>query len=91
MLNQLVTGWHGSGYHVTNGKTMETLKHKIEELEKEEIVNALRKSGWVMSKAARMLGITERVIGYKINKYGIRTKEVRWIGQDDDVRETGKQ
>jgi transcriptional regulator with GAF, ATPase, and Fis domain len=62
---------------------METLKDKIKELEKEEIVKALKESGWVMAKAARKLGITERMIGYKINKYGMRTKEVRWIEQND--------
>jgi transcriptional regulator with GAF, ATPase, and Fis domain len=61
---------------------METLKDKITELEREEIIKALRDSGWVMAKAARKLGITERMIGYKVNKYGIRTKEVRWAEQD---------
>ncbi len=59
---------------------METLKDKIKELEREEIIRALRECDWVMAKAARRLGITERMIGYKISKYGIRTKEVRWIG-----------
>ncbi len=63
---------------------METLKDKIRELEKDEIIKALKESGWVMAKAARRLGITERMIGYKINKYGIRTKEVRWVEQDDN-------
>jgi transcriptional regulator with GAF, ATPase, and Fis domain len=62
---------------------METLKDKIRELEREEIVRALRESGWVMAKAARRLGITERMIGYKINKYGIRSKEVRWIEREE--------
>jgi transcriptional regulator with GAF, ATPase, and Fis domain len=66
------------------GERMETLKDKIRELEREEIIKALRDSGWVMAKAARKLGITERVIGYKINKYGIRTKEVRWAVQGDN-------
>jgi len=41
-------------------------------MEKEEIVNALKASNWVMARAARMLGITERMIGYKIKKLGIR-------------------
>jgi transcriptional regulator with GAF, ATPase, and Fis domain len=62
---------------------METLKDKIRELEREEIVKALRDNGWVMAKAARKLGITERMIGYKVNKYGIRTKEVRWAERDN--------
>ena len=58
---------------------MHTLKEKIEDLEKEEIISALRESNWVMAQAARKLGITERMIGYKIKKYGLRIKEVRWI------------
>ena len=65
-------------------RKMETLKDKIKELEKEEIIKALKECGWVMAKAARRLGITERMIVYKINKYGIRSKEVRWAGYNDD-------
>ena len=61
---------------------MATLKDKIEELEKEEIIRALRDCGWVMARAARSLGITERMIGYKIQKYHIRTKEVRWLEKE---------
>ncbi len=58
---------------------MESLKNRIKEMEKEEIINALKESNWVMARAARKLGITERMIGYKIRKYGLRIKEVRWI------------
>ena len=42
---------------------MNSLKDKIRQMEKEEIVNALKDSNWVMARAARMLGITERMIG----------------------------
>ncbi len=58
---------------------MASLKEKIEAIEKDEIVKALRDSGWIMKEAARRLGITERMIGYKIRKYHLRIKEVRWI------------
>jgi hypothetical protein len=51
---------------------MITLKDKINEIEREEIINALSESNWVMARAARRLGITERMIGYKIKKLGIR-------------------
>ena len=51
---------------------MSSLKEKLKEIEREEIINALRESDWIMAKAARKLGITERMIGYKIKKYGIR-------------------
>ncbi len=50
---------------------MESLKEKIKEIEKKEIIRALIDSNWVMSRAARKLGITERMIGYKIKKYRI--------------------
>jgi len=56
-----------------------SLKNRINEIEREEIINALKECNWIMARAARQLGITERMIGYKIKKYGIRIKEVRWI------------
>jgi len=49
-----------------------TLKEQIREIEKDEITRALRDCNWIMARAARKLGITERMIGYKIKKYGIR-------------------
>ncbi len=66
---------------------MESLREKIKELEKEEILKALRECSWVMAKAARRLGITERMIGYKIQKYGIRIKEVRWVENADEEKD----
>ena len=66
-----------------------SLKDRIEELEKDEIIRALRECNWVMARAAKQLGITERMIGYKIKKYGIRSKEVRWIV--DNEQQEGKQ
>ncbi len=56
-----------------------SLRNKVRQMEREEIIHALRECNWVMAKAARRLGITERMIGYKVKKYGIRVKEVRWI------------
>ncbi|MEW5745941.1 MAG: helix-turn-helix domain-containing protein [Nitrospirota bacterium] len=60
---------------------MSSLRDRVKEMEKEEILAALRESDWVLAKAARMLGITERMIGYKVKKYGIR-KENRPEGPD---------
>jgi Nif-specific regulatory protein len=54
---------------------MDSLREKVREIEKEEIINAMQECKWVMSRAARKLGITERMIGYKIKKYNI-SKEV---------------
>jgi Nif-specific regulatory protein len=47
---------------------MESLTEKVKEIEKEEIIDALKESNWVIARAARKLGITERMIGYKIKK-----------------------
>lgn len=57
-----------------------TLKDKIKDMEREEIINALIESNGVMAKAARMLGITERMISYRIKKLGIRKKYEREEG-----------
>jgi len=50
---------------------MESLKDRVVEIEKEAIIQALKECNWIMAKAARKLGITERMIGYKIKKYKI--------------------
>jgi Nif-specific regulatory protein len=51
---------------------MKSLKRKIEGFEKLAIIKALHESSWVKAEAARKIGITERMIGYKIKKYGIK-------------------
>jgi transcriptional regulator of acetoin/glycerol metabolism len=40
--------------------------------EKQQIVTALRENGWVQKRAAHALGISGRVIHYKIRKFGIK-------------------
>lgn len=45
--------------------------------EREMILDALRKNDWIQKEAASMLGISKRVIHYKIRKYGIT--HPRWI------------
>ena len=56
---------------------MGSLTEKVKEIEREEIMNAMKECNWVMSKAARKLGITERIIGYKIKKYDIRKEAAK--------------
>ena len=67
-----------------------SLKDRIEELERHEIIGALRECNWIMARAAKQLGITERMIGYKIRKYGIRVKEVRWVVDNEQQQESGE-
>lgn len=40
----------------------------------ERVVAAMERSGWVQAKAARLLGVTPRQIGYALRKYGIEIK-----------------
>jgi Nif-specific regulatory protein len=49
----------------------ESLSSGIEEMERSSILHALEETGWIQAKAARILGITSRQIGYKIKKYAI--------------------
>ncbi len=51
-----------------SGKLSET----IEKIEQEMILEALNKNNWNQTKSATNLGISERVLRYKMNKYKIR-------------------
>ncbi len=44
----------------------------LERSERDQIVKALQDNGWVQKRAADVLGISGRVIHYKIRKYGIQ-------------------
>ncbi len=46
-----------------------SLLTNIEEIEKSNILSALEKTRWVQARAAKLIGITPRQIGYKIKKY----------------------
>lgn len=49
-----------------------SMLEKVEALEKKMIQDALTKSGGNQRKAAAELGITERILGYKIKNYGLK-------------------
>lgn len=49
-----------------------SLSEKVERLETMEIQRALLDSGGIKSRAARALGVTERILSYKMKLYGIR-------------------
>ena len=57
---------------LTSGPLPGNSTHKsLKDMEKEEVVAALRRHGWVQARAARELGLTQRQMGYRIKKYGI--------------------
>jgi len=43
--------------------------------ERARLLDAMEKSGWVQAKAARMMGLTPRQIGYALRKHGIEIKK----------------
>ncbi|MER9962179.1 nif-specific transcriptional activator NifA [Mesorhizobium sp. M0045] len=42
----------------------------------ERVIAAMERCGWVQAKAARLLGLTPRQIGYVLRKYGIEVKRL---------------
>ena len=55
----------------SNTQFSSTLKDAVEELERELIADALKNARGNRAKAARNLGITERIMGLRIDKYRI--------------------
>ena len=51
-----------------------TLPKAVAEIERERLVEALQTSGGVQTRAATLLGITPRQLGYKLKKYRIAPK-----------------
>jgi DNA-binding NtrC family response regulator len=49
-----------------------TLAKAVQQLERQLISDALREAGGNLARTSRMLGTTERVLVYKVNKYGLR-------------------
>ena len=53
------------------GRESRDLAASLESYEREIILDALRRSGWVQSRAARLLGISERAMWYRVKKLDI--------------------
>lgn len=53
------------------------LTTSLAELEQELIIDSLKQTGGNMSKAAAILGITERIMGLRIKKYKLNLKQFR--------------
>lgn len=48
---------------------------ELRDMERQQVLNALERHGWVQSRAARELGLTLRQIGYRIRKYGLARED----------------
>lgn len=55
--------------------TSESPRHctSLKEVERNEIMAALERSGWLQYKAAESLGLTARQMGYRVKKYGLES------------------
>ena len=58
--------------HHHSTATQGTLAQSLGAVEREMIVSALERTDWVQTKAAELLGISERVLRYKMKKGGVR-------------------
>jgi len=58
-----------------------TLRQRLDELERELIVEALARTQGNRARAARILGVTERVMGLRVRKYGIDARAFRRHGR----------
>jgi len=52
-----------------------SLKQRLELVEKQMILEALSATSWVKTRAANLLGIDRRNLGYFLNKHGIRQQQ----------------
>lgn len=50
--------------------------NKMDSAECQRLIDAMERSGWVQAKAARMLGLTPRQMGYALRKYNIEIKRL---------------
>ena len=53
------------------------LKGRVDAYEKELVFEALKRAKGNQSGAARILGTSQRIVNYKIRKYGIDTGQFR--------------
>lgn len=67
-------GAEGGILNALGGETL-SLSQAVERVEKDMITRALDKANWVLTKAAQDLGVTRRVLKYKIDTLGIKGKE----------------
>lgn len=61
----------------SGNETQSNMKGVLESMERELILDALKSSKGNMAKAARELGLTERVMGLRAKKYGLDPRKFR--------------
>ncbi len=61
--------------HTSGSPTLPAQPTSLKDLERQEIEASLRRHGWVQARAARELGLTQRQIGYRIQKFNLEKPE----------------
>jgi Nif-specific regulatory protein len=59
--------------------THASLPGVVADLERQRLIEALQRSGGVQTRAAAILGITPRQLGYKLKKYQIDPRRIIWM------------
>ena len=71
----------GAEVWVCDTKKREDFNGALDELEKGCILEALRRHRGNMGKAARELGLPDRIMALRMKKYGLNYKEFRSTGE----------
>jgi transcriptional regulator with PAS, ATPase and Fis domain len=56
---------------IDSGSTLSSLANMADTEEKEKVLSALKENLWIQKDAAKKLGISPRMLNYKIKKYGL--------------------
>jgi Nif-specific regulatory protein len=77
-------GYFADMRQVTGGEIRKTgrghtdgapLGARLQEIERDRLLDALKRTGWIQARTARLLGLTPRQVAYKLRKYGISERE----------------
>jgi DNA-binding NtrC family response regulator len=56
----------------------------LETVEREFLLQAMELSGWVIAKAAKLLGLSYRTLQYRLEKFQIRREGSDVVGSSDE-------
>ena len=77
-------GYFADMQQVTGGEIRKTgsgrpngapLGARLQTIERDRLLDALKRTGWIQARTARLLGLTPRQVAYKVRKYGISESE----------------
>ena len=75
ILQDTTIDWEALRPKITDSETYDKLIAAVEQVERRMIREALDRHGWVKSRTARDLGITQRILSYKMMSLGIERFE----------------